>query len=229
MSRFHLAFELLAYILGFQFYRLLRRSKGDALTDAPRWGVIAAAALGAAAGSRILAGLQDIPSLAGHWTDPLVWMQGKTVVGGLLGGWLAVESYKKYRGITVSTGDLFALPLVLAIAIGRVGCFLAGPEDRTWGGPSSLPWAVQGLHPAPLYEIAFLLPLGSWIWRLQGSGEPGDDFKRFVAGYLAFRLAVDFLKPAPLWLGLAAIQWACVFGLLCLLPHFSRILRWNLG
>jgi hypothetical protein len=44
----------------------------------------------------------------------------------------------------------------------------------------------------------------------------GDRFRLFLASYLAFRLAVDFLKPDPpaIALGMSAIQWACVAGLL---------------
>src|SRR5260221_7020282 len=45
--------------------------------------------------------------------------------------------------------------------------------------------------------------------------QSGDRFRLFLTSYLAFRLAVDFLKPdpPPLLLGLSAIQWACVAGL----------------
>ena len=39
-----------------------------------------------------------------------------------------------------STGDLFVVPLCVGTAIGRIGCFLSGLEDRTYGTPTSLPW-----------------------------------------------------------------------------------------
>jgi hypothetical protein len=43
----------------------------------------------------------------------------------------------------------------------------------------------------------------------------GDSFRFFLASYLAFRLAVDFLKPEPpvLAAGLTSIQWACLAGI----------------
>jgi phosphatidylglycerol:prolipoprotein diacylglycerol transferase len=54
---------------------------------------------------------------------------------------------------------------------------------------------------------------------------PGDTFKAFMIGYLAFRFFCDFIKPYPaLAFGLGAIQWACVAGLL----YYSRdLLRWT--
>ena len=37
-----------------------------------------------------------------------------------------------------------------------------------------------------------------------------------MAGYLSWRLAIDFLKPQPRVHGLNVIQWACMAGLLAL-------------
>jgi phosphatidylglycerol:prolipoprotein diacylglycerol transferase len=70
-------------------------------------------------------------------------MGGKMIVGALMGGLLAVEWAKRRLGVTVRTGDLFALPLCAGIAIGRVGCFLTGLEDHTVGAHTTLPWGVD--------------------------------------------------------------------------------------
>ncbi|MFY9343717.1 MAG: hypothetical protein WAT39_14580, partial [Planctomycetota bacterium] len=51
---------------------------------------------------------------------------GRTVLGGLLGGWLAVEGYKACAGIRLATGGDFALPLAVALGCGRLGCWTAG-------------------------------------------------------------------------------------------------------
>jgi phosphatidylglycerol:prolipoprotein diacylglycerol transferase len=56
----------------------------------------------------------------------------------LIGGLVAVESTKWWLGVTTRTGDLFAIPLAAGTAIGRVGCFLTGLEDRTHGTPTTL-------------------------------------------------------------------------------------------
>lgn len=50
----HLFFELLAYAVAYQVYKLLRVSQGDALDDGRRWWIIAAAAVGALVGGRVL-------------------------------------------------------------------------------------------------------------------------------------------------------------------------------
>jgi phosphatidylglycerol---prolipoprotein diacylglyceryl transferase len=91
-------------------------------------------------------------------------MGGKTIVGALIFGLISVELMKRYIGVRESTGDLYAIPLALGIAIGRIGCFLTGLSDNTYGTPTTLPWAVNfgdGIprHPTQLYEIAFLLTL----------------------------------------------------------------------
>jgi len=217
----HLAFESLGYAGGYQSYRRLRSRGDDALTDDRRWVIIAAAAVGALLGSRILGLLEEAPRRGLTWHDFLL-PGGKTIVGGLLGGWLAVELAKLATRIHSRTGDLFAIPLCIGIAIGRVGCFLAGLADDTYGTPTALPWGIDfgdgvGRHPTQLYEIAFLLALAATLARI--SHRPhrqGALFRIFLAAYLAWRFLIDFLKPEPTWDGLALIQWSCLAGLLIL-------------
>jgi phosphatidylglycerol:prolipoprotein diacylglycerol transferase len=98
-------------------------------------------------------------------------MGGKTVVGALIFGLIAVELMKRYIGVRQSTGDLYATPLALGIAIGRIGCFLTGLSDNTYGTPATLPWAINfgdGIprHPTQLYELAFLLALIPILYRI---------------------------------------------------------------
>ena len=102
--------------------------------------------------------------------NPASLIGGKTIVGALTGGLIAVELLKRYIGLRHSTGDLYAIPLALGIAIGRIGCFLTGLPDNTYGTPARLPWAVDfgdGIprHPTQLYEIAFLLLLIPLLYR----------------------------------------------------------------
>lgn len=217
----HWVFEALAYAVGFRFYLWLRKREGDPVSDSARWWVVAAAAAGAALGSKLLYWLEDPRLTLEHWRDPFYLMAGKTIVGGLIGGLIAVEWTKRRLGVARRTGDLFALPLATGIAIGRIGCFLTGPSDHTSGTPTALPWGVNfgdGVlrHPTQLYEILFVILLGAFLWRLvKLPHREGDLFKVFMAGYLGFRLLVDFLKPdVRVALGLSSIQWACVAMLL---------------
>jgi phosphatidylglycerol:prolipoprotein diacylglycerol transferase len=224
----HLVFELLAYFIGFRLYLRDRKRRGDFLDDPRRWWVIAAAAAGAAGGARLLALLECPAEL---WSGAIPWarLAGKTVVGAIAGGWLAVEGVKRALGIESRTGDLLAIPLAVAIAIGRIGCLLTGLDDHTIGAPTALPWGIDfgdGVrrHPAPLYEILFLfcLALALARWRARAPRR-GDLFRAFVAAYFAFRLLVDFWKHADCrWLGLSMIQWVTVLALSALVPDLGR-------
>jgi phosphatidylglycerol---prolipoprotein diacylglyceryl transferase len=131
-----------------------------------RWAVVAAAVTGAALGSKLLFWLEDPRLTWQHLHDPNYLLGGKTIVGALAFGLITVELAKRYIGLRDSTGDLYAIPLALGIAIGRMGCFLTGLSDNTYGTPTNLPWAVNfgdniPRHPTQLYEIALLLALMS--------------------------------------------------------------------
>ncbi|MDX2179675.1 MAG: prolipoprotein diacylglyceryl transferase [Bryobacteraceae bacterium] len=227
MPHVHLIFESLAYLIAGQAFWWQRRRMGDALDVPNRWLVAGAAVLGASIGSRLLAAFEGPPWT---WWTPEA-LSGKTLVGALLGGLIAVEAAKWAVGIRRSTGDLYAVPLCLGIAVGRIGCFLTGLPDQTHGSPTSLPWGHNygdGIrrHPAQLYEIAFVSLLAVFLRRTRGANwrlREGDEFKLFLASYLAFRLAIDFLKPGFPVAGLTAVQWICVAGVL----YYGRdIQRW---
>lgn len=231
----HLLFEIAAYAVGMRlFLRERRRLRTPALADrdATLW-IVVAAALGAALGSKLafwfddpLAAFADFP----NWRHLL---GGKTIVGGLLGGLVGVESAKALLGVRTSTGDTFVWPLAVGMAIGRIGCFLAGLDDHTYGVTTTLPWGVDfgdGIprHPTQLYEIAFLL---AWATLVQLASArlplPGDRFRAFMIGYLAFRLLVDAIKPVlyAYWPGLSGIQWLCIAGLTYYARHAARLMR----
>ena len=217
----HPVLEASGYVAGYLVFRWERAKSGDALKEEHRWAVIAAAAVGALIGSRVLGLLEQAPATGLRWSD---WVQpgGKTVVGGLLGGWLAVELLKQMMHVRTRTGDLFAVPLCVGIAVGRLGCFFAGLADDTYGVATKLPWGVNfgdGVrrHPTQLYEFLFLAVLAVvlWNWQKRPHAE-GQVFRLFLAVYLLWRLGIDFLKPQPLIAGMNVIQWACTAGLLAL-------------
>lgn len=215
----HVAFELLAYLVAAVVYQSLRARGGDHLDSGQRWSLTAAAALGAVVGSRALFWLEDPAGTLRRLGDVVRLLGGQTVVGGVLGAWVAVEIQKRRIGITSRTGDLFAVPAAAGIAVGRIGCFLSGLPDGTYGLATSLPWGIDlgdGVlrHPTALYESIVLAMLSGVLWRLQPRLRRGDTFRLFIVCYLAFRLGVDALKPGVvIALGLTSIQWACVAGL----------------
>jgi phosphatidylglycerol---prolipoprotein diacylglyceryl transferase len=215
----HLLFEALGYAVGFAAYGKARSRSADVVNVQQRWSVIGAAFLGALIGSRVLEFLEQAPRAHLAISQLLIPNGGKTIVGGLLGGWLSVEIAKKFAGIHHRTGDLFAIPLCIGIGIGRLGCLMAGLTDDTYGNPTQLPWGVDfgdgiARHPTQAYEILFVIALGWTLQRLKKHpNRNGALFRYFMAGYLTWRVLVDFLKPEPSIGGMNVIQWACIVGL----------------
>lgn len=132
-----------------------------------------------------------------------------SIAGALAGGIVAVELWKAARGMTESTGVVWVGPLALGIAVGRIGCFLAGLPDMTYGVPTSPPWGVDfgdGIprHPVQLYEsaamAAFLAVYLAALARRAPWTRIGA-FYVFVLVYAAQRFVWEFLKPYPRVLG----------------------------
>jgi prolipoprotein diacylglyceryltransferase len=221
----HFLFEAIAYTTGFQLFLFLRRGRTRTLAEETvpfektAW-ILVGCVFGALIGSKLLAWAESPIEYWNARENPAAWLGGKTIVGGLLVGWIGVEIAKRKLGIARSTGDAFVFPLILGIAIGRIGCFLTGLADHTHGLHTTLPWAVDfgdgPRHPTQLYEIAFLILLGvALAIRARRPHFNGELFRLFMLGYLSFRFAIEFIKPryAP-WLGLSAIQIACMIGML---------------
>jgi phosphatidylglycerol:prolipoprotein diacylglycerol transferase len=231
----HFLFETLSYVAGISLYLFLRQRSKDFLSAPLRLVIVSTATTGATLGAKLLFLLEDPRLTLQHGHDPAYLLGGKTIVGALAGGLIVVELMKRYIGIQQSTGDLFAIPLALGIAIGRVGCFLSGLSDNTYGIATLLPWGVDfgdGVkrHPTQLYEVVFLLaliPVLYWVARrtpLNFRFKAGDVFKVFMVGYMGFRFFSDFIKPYPrVLLGLGTIQWVC---LLVLLYYANDMRRW---
>ena len=244
----HLLFELLGYSTAAVMFVGLRRRFGDTVPGTLRWAVLAAAMAGGLFGAKALTWLEDPRLTLEHVHDPAYFLGGKTIIGGLAGGVLVVELFKWYVGMRVPTGDLYAVPIALGVAIGRVGCFLTGLADNTYGTPTRLPWGVDfgdGIkrHPTQVYEIVFLLALAPVLYAILRSVYPlkpgtrpeirgglgtsaGDPFKLFMVMYATFRLLVDFLKPYPrVVLGLGSIQIVCIAILVYYAGDARRWLR----
>lgn len=151
--------------------------------------------IGAIAGSYLLGTLNlyftGIPGL------------GRSILGAIVGAILFIEIYKLNKGMNKSTGWLFVIPLTVSIAVGRIGCFLSGMTDFTYGTPSSLPWARDygdGIlrHPVQLYEsislllflLVVLLLLKYRLTKFIASG-----FYLWVLVYASQRFVWEFFKP----------------------------------
>ena len=121
-------------------------------------------------------------------------------------------------------GDFCAAPLVLGIAIGRLGCYFAGccfgkvcpeptPLTAVQFPAASFAWlhhvheglvpasveASLPVYPVQLYESAGCLVLALLLWRwptrfVPGKAVPGEGFLAMGVGYALLRFVVEFWR-----------------------------------
>jgi phosphatidylglycerol---prolipoprotein diacylglyceryl transferase len=213
----HLILEYVAFFSAYRYYVYLRKQEEDAITSVNRLSIILGAAIGAFVGSRVI-GLLENPLIDLSTLTFAQVYNTKTIMGGLFGGLLGVELVKKIIGETKSSGDLFTLPLIVGIFIGRIGCFLSGTQEFTYGTTTSFITGMDlgdGLlrHPIALYELFFLVMLFIVLQKRYHThhAQKGVIFKTFMLSYFAFRFLIEFIKPNTfLLLGLSTIQWLCI-------------------
>ena len=223
----HFACEVAAYFVGGRLYWGGARRGPQPEQPADRLLIVAGVVFFAFLGSKALHLLQHLPYLLAQGT-PGQWLGGKSVLGGLLGGFLGAELAKRAVGWKPSTGDAWVPALAAGLVIGRLGCQLSGLWDQTYGGPTSLPWGWDygdGVprHPVALYEMALVTLLFTMI-RTRWQAAAGARFAVFLGGYCLIRFGLEYLKPphvamaaidalpSSLYLGWTAIQWAAVAG-----------------
>ncbi len=211
-----------------------RQARADGLPGALASGqfvLLAGLLIGAGVGNKLVFFIERPDLWLAFWRDGAPLKMGQSIVGGLLGGLIGIELAKRWTGQRASTGDRMVVPLLVGMAIGRVGCFVAGLHDDTYGLPTTLPWGVDlgdgvARHPSPLYEIVFLACLGVVLKQLAPwvRAEPGLLFKTFLVAYLVWRLVGDVLKPVrvPYPGELSGIQWVCMAALLTYVPLWWR-------
>ena len=198
----HGAFDLLAWLTagaaGLWLTRVEKVTFPAVTTDLP---YLAAILLGAGTGAYIF-------GTANMWLSGAPGI-GRSIEGAIAGGIVAVELYKRALGIRTRTGARFALPLAVGVAVGRVGCYLAGLDDFTYGTPTALPWGHDfgdGIprHPVQLYESAAMAGFAAvyvGAVRLRDPFVIANGFYLAAGFYGAQRFAWEFLKPYGAVLG----------------------------
>lgn len=141
-----------------------------------------------------------------HRGSELFWLQiagGKTILGGLLGGYLAVEAVKMLTGYRRPTGDWFAAAVPLGIALGRIGCLAHGCCRGVVCRPA---WytvtdiAGSSRWPAPVAEVIFNLVAASLFLQMRRAPRPvlpGQHFHLYLIAYGLFRFAHEFVRDTP--------------------------------
>jgi phosphatidylglycerol:prolipoprotein diacylglycerol transferase len=208
----------LAYGLGYgcalAAFVWLARRRGLA-TEGIAW-LVAAGLIGGLAGANLV-----------QWL--VGGVPGKSILGGIACGWLAVLLAKRALGLRRPTGDLFALALAGGEAVGRFGCFIGG---CCYGKLATVPWAVYDhgawRHPTQLYlALAAGLTFAVLVWLERKAALPENGLFA-VQGLLlcGFRFSIEFYRDVPATVfGLTTAQLACLAGLVVFATVFARLPR----
>lgn len=193
----HASFDLLAWLVAITTTVILRRMRvfENPVESQTRFAYIAAVMIGAGIGAWAFGSLN-------------AWISGepglaRSIEGALAGAILSIELFKRFHGITIRTGAVYALPVALGIAVGRIGCLLSGLDDFTYGTPTGQSWGWDFgdnilRHPVQLYEsiimgsfalvYVMIIRRGSIFWATNG-------FYLVIGFYALQRFALEFLKP----------------------------------
>ncbi|ROH98953.1 diacylglyceryl transferase [Chryseobacterium sp. G0240] len=219
----HPLFEAVGMFLGMRYYFYLKRKSKEKLSFNTSAAVLIGATAGALIGSKLIGNLENPYALFENFSIHKFW-SNNTIVGGLAFGLIGVELAKKIVHHKESTGDLIVFPLMLAMIIGRIGCFLTGIYEETYGVPTD---SIFGMHlgdqylrhPVALYEIGFLILLWMVLKYVQNQKRypAGFIFQLFMLAYFIFRFFLDFIKPRVEIVGnLGTIQLVC----LCVIIYY---------
>jgi phosphatidylglycerol:prolipoprotein diacylglycerol transferase len=131
------------------------------------------------------------------WFGSASLADGKSVTTGLVGAYLGVELVKLAFGITAKTGDAFALPLALGLAIGRWGCFCHG---CCHGTATNLPWgSTSATVSDAAYGSLFHLTMAMVLLVLMARNRFRDNrLKFYQIAYGGFRFLTEFIRPEPM-------------------------------
>lgn len=154
---------------------------------------------------------------------------GLAIYGALIGGFIAVALLMKRYGLPFrSVIDACAPGLLLAQAVGRIGCTINGDA---WGAPTSSPFAfvytnpkalipanLLGVptHPYPIYDMALCLAIFAVVWGLRKRDLPaGALFCIYAVVYAIGRFFITYFRQERIWFW--GLQEAQVISLLVLI------------
>lgn len=228
----HLLLEYLAFFIAFRYYISQRKHTADQISNSNRLSIILGAIVGAFLGSRLIGFLEN-PLVYLSPNNIVQLLNTKSIMGGLFGGLIGVEISKKIINEKHSSGDLFTFPIIVGIIIGRIGCFLSGIKEFTYGNETSFITGMDlgdGLsrHPTSLYEIIFLILLFVFLKKISfyTNKDSGLLFKIFMISYFGFRFMIEFLKPNIFYiLGLSSIQLLCITCWIYYIPTLKKIMK----
>ncbi len=187
-------------ILSYHFVKYLARKRN--IDYGKDWlsNVLFVVVLGSVVGARLGSVISD----AGYYAaNPLqiiaVWQGGLAFHGGVIGAVVAGLWYARKKKIDfLRVADLVAIPVALALGLGRVANFING---EFYGVPTDLPWGVifpvdeLARHPVQLYEALYHFVMFGVLWKLKDFKlAKGSLLWSFFVMYGLFRFFFEFLK-----------------------------------
>ncbi len=163
---------------------------------------------------------------------------GLAAYGAILGAALGVWVYSRVSKFQFGYfADMVAPGIILAQAVGRVGCTING---CCYGTSTSLPWgfvythpasfAPLGIatHPATVYEMLWNLMVFGLLFKLRGRLKPdGSLFLVYLSLYSLWRLTTDSLRGGtPFVFGLHQAQVVAITVLAISVPLLAWRTRW---
>jgi phosphatidylglycerol:prolipoprotein diacylglycerol transferase len=216
-------FVQLAIIIGILTYLIL--SKIDNTTDSSNkkkhtFNIVIMALLGGFIGSKILVLFENLNIII---LDPnnlkLFLISGKSIVGGLIGGFVALTIYKKVNKIEgLRFGNNIAPPVALSMAIGRIGCFLSGCCYGIHTNFLGVDFGDGPRIPTQLIEAFFCFML--FIFLLykkykKTNLKAGELFSDLVLYYFIFRFLIEFIRATEKTILFMSIyQIVCIAGII---------------
>ena len=186
----------------------LWRARGSAVQRDVIFGLAPWAIIGGVIGARLVHVIDYMPLYADNPAQILQFWVGLSIFGAILGGTLAAVIYARVTGTKLGQlADVVAPALILAQAVGRIGCTINGDA---FGIETTLPWAfvythpdayaLLGVptHPSPVYEIIWDLLVFGLLLRLSGRLKPdGSLFLLYLSLYSLGRFAIEFTRALP--------------------------------
>ncbi|MBQ3298357.1 MAG: prolipoprotein diacylglyceryl transferase [Bacilli bacterium] len=190
----------LGLIIGIIWF-LITVSKEEKIGGYRPFIIVLSALFFGAIGSKILVIIENLKPLIEDFSLISQFIfTGKSIVGGLIGGYIGVIIAKKILNIKGKRfGNQIAPAIALGMAIGRIGCFLTG---CCFGIKTSLPIGVNfgdGINriPTQLIEMAFCLLLFGFLFYKQKAKkelQPGILFYDLILYYFIFRFFIEFIR-----------------------------------
>jgi len=175
--------------------------------------------LGALLGAKLAVLMGDALWPLEHFDDwAALIVSGRSIIGALVVGFVVAEIAKPLMGYRLPPNDRFAVVLPFSIAIGRIGCYLAGCcRGLPYDGPFATTYA-DGIsrHPIWLYELGFHVVAGLLLFELYRCQLlRARLFALYLVMYGGFRFINEALRVTEkAFGGFSAYQWFALAAVL---------------